>query len=177
MKTPEPLRQVRAATDDIGVVAVLSSQTLSSCCCCCCYQFKFVPPPSLLVPCCRRCCYWLVFSSVANLSFLRRHHCLYRLDGDFAAGFSLRAFVNLEVGSLAETRHMTFKLQWSLVRRRLEGCDNIALLTIDSNGLVAVLHSLFCIAVRMRMVRKTSGMCRESPPPEGLPTLAKLLPL
>ena len=157
MKTPEPQIQVRAATDAISVVAVLPYPTLSSCCCCC-YQLKFVPTPSLLVPCCRRCCYCLFSSAVANLSFLRRHHCFYRLDADFAAGFSLCAFVNLEVGSLAEIRRMPFKLQWSLEWRRLEGRDHLALLKIDSNGLVAVLHSLFCIAVRMRMVRKTSGM-------------------
>ena len=67
-------------------------------------------------------------------------------DEDFAAGCYLCTSVNLEVGSLAETGRIPFKLLRSLAGRCLEGLDLLALLTIDRNGWVAVLRLLFCVA-------------------------------
>ena len=67
-------------------------------------------------------------------------------DEDFAAGCYLRTSINLEVGALAETGRTPFQLLRSLSGRRLEGLDCHDLLTIDGNGLVNVLHLLFCVA-------------------------------
>ena len=64
-------------------------------------------------------------------------------DEAFAAGCSLCASVDLEVGSLADTGHPPFKLLRSLAGRQLEGLDFLALLTIDGDGLVTVINSVF----------------------------------
>ena len=67
-------------------------------------------------------------------------------DKAFAAGCSLHASVNLYVGALAETGRTPFNLLRRLEGRRLECLDRLTLLTIGGDGLVAVLHSLFCVA-------------------------------
>jgi len=60
----------------------------------------------------------------------------------------------------------------------LEILDRLALLTIDGDGLVAILHSLFCVAAS-EYENRTGILwaAKEDPPPEGLPTLVNLLPL
>ena len=66
-------------------------------------------------------------------------------DGDILTGFSTHASLNLDVGALLETGRATYEILRSLTRRRLEGLDCIAFLTIDSEGLVAVPQYLFCV--------------------------------
>ena len=66
-------------------------------------------------------------------------------DEDFVGGRSSHATVKLEVGALAETSPATFELLRSLAGRRLEVFDSLALLPIDIEGMVTVLHSLFCV--------------------------------
>ena len=76
---------------------------------------------------------------------------------------------------LAETGRAPFKL----MRSSLEGLDLLALLTIDGDGLVTVLHLLFCIAASdyENGTGNLWDVKGEPPPPEGLPTLVKLLSL
>ena len=83
------------------------------------------------------------------------------------------------VFALADTGRAPFKLLRSLADRRLEGLDLLALLTIDGDGLVTVLHLLFCIAASdyENGTGNLWDVKGEPPPPEGLPTLVKLLSL
>ena len=67
-------------------------------------------------------------------------------DEAFLAGCSSRAVIDLEIGALAETNCTLSELLRSLAGRRLESLDRLALLTINGDGVVAVLHLIFFIS-------------------------------
>ena len=67
-------------------------------------------------------------------------------DEAFTAGCSLCTGVHMDVGDLVDTGRASFELLQSLVGCRLEGLDHLTLMKIDGNGMVAVLHSLLCVA-------------------------------
>ena len=99
-------------------------------------------------------------------------------DEAFAAGCYLRASTNMEVRALADTGRAPFKLLSSLAGCQSEGLDGLSLLTIDGEGLVAVINFMFCVAVS----EYEDGMgdlwaAKGEPPPEGFSTLVKLSPL
>ena len=67
-------------------------------------------------------------------------------DKDFVAGRYSRAAVDMDIYVLLETGRTTFELLRSLAKRRLEGLNRLALMKINNEGLVAVLHSMLCVA-------------------------------
>ena len=67
-------------------------------------------------------------------------------DEAFATGRSSRAAVNLDVGALAETGHGLFDLLQSLEWLQPEVLNSFALLATKGDWVVAILHSLFCVA-------------------------------
>ena len=97
-------------------------------------------------------------------------------DEAFAPGYSSRAAVDLDVGALAETGRTLFKFLMSLAGRQLEGLDWPALLTIDGDGVVAVLRLLFCVAASEYEDGPGELLAeKEELPHKVLPTLVKLL--
>ena len=85
------------------------------------------------------------------------------------------AAADLDVGSLKETGRALFKLLRSIYGRQLYGLDHPALLTINGDRIVFVLHSLFYLAASEYEDRPGNlWAAKGEPPPEGLPTLVKL---
>ena len=96
----------------------------------------------------------------------------------FAAEGSSRADFNLDVGALVYTSRAPFEIPRSLVGRRLEGLDCLALPTIHDDGVVAVLHSMFYVAASE--YEDGTGFLwamKGDLPQEGIPTLVKFSPL
>ena len=61
-------------------------------------------------------------------------------DEALAAGHSTPAAVDIDVGALSETGRTAYAILMSLEGRRSEVLDRLDLLTISSEGQVAVLH-------------------------------------
>ena len=95
-----------------------------------------------------------------------------------ATGRSTRATVDLDVGTLLENGHATYELLRNITGRCLESLDTPALLKINSNGQVAVLHLLFSVTSSKyedglgNLWDVTGDLLSK-----GIPTLAKLMPL
>ena len=99
-------------------------------------------------------------------------------DKAFAEGRSSCAAVDLDVGDLAKTSRATFKLLRSLVWRHPEGLYRLALLSINGERMVVVLHSIFYMeASEYEDGPGDLWAVKGDIPSEGLPTLIKLLPL
>ena len=99
-------------------------------------------------------------------------------DKALVTSWSTRADVDLYIGTLSETGRATYDLLTILSGRRLEGLNRLTLLTINGEGLVAVLHSLFC----MTYSEYEDGMggiwaVKGELPSEGIQTLVNLTSL
>ena len=66
------------------------------------------------------------------------------------SGRSLRSTTDLFIDTLYNTVQSTYKLLISIAGRHFERVDWLTLLKIDGEGVVSVLHALFCVAGRVR---------------------------
>ena len=68
------------------------------------------------------------------------------------------AATDFSIDALVESIRAPYELLQSLAGRHAKGLDWLTLLVINGEGIVLIIHSIFCIAwVGKRRVKKTSG--------------------